>query len=435
MDFRWIVDSFGCLFPKKTLLLLSNQTTDSLQISAPSFLQTNEYYMRIAFLFFLFSSIAYDQVPVVTTYSDFLTSVQAGQATALSLSEESYQYGVPVNNLIYQEVLPINDEYQFLFSEIYENRVDAKIIQNDDFPKGDSYVCLCKTKDLVGILKRWKDGQSSIQDYAKFDCKHKSFYEKDKLYKGQSFWAEKNLLESLIKEDNNIEHISLSENVKAIVFKNRGDQSKKIIKIGFDVPVQEVIKVVEDETYLTSVKTATGEEVYMKGFSAHGWKSLFPDWKAYRPLNTGLWGEPKIQSPIKDGYFSKSYSISSTNAKSFSIQGRTTFLVKDDSKKEKRMNLQLGEQQRVIKKEAYLDYGSELTYGVVGMDNESKQMIVSFNSEIPLSKIIILDEKGIEIGQADAHPFEVLVPTHTTHIQVKIEYFSLKKIQVDYQVD
>ncbi len=391
--------------------------------------------MRIAFLFFLFATVAHDQVPVVSNYEDFLIGVQDGQATALSLDVESFQYGVQVNHLIYLEIMPLNEEYQLLFSEIYEEPIADKRVQETSFPKGDSYVCLCQKKDLVELLKRWKDGQHSMRDYAKFDCKHKSFSKKENLYKGQSFWADIKPLESLAQKVKKVEHIALSENVSAIVFKNRGDQSKKVIRIGFGVPVEDVVKTLEEETHLTSVKNSKGEELYRKEIPAMGWKSLFPDWKAYRPLNTGFWGEPTVKNPITEGYFSKSYSIAATKSNSFDIQGQATFLVKGKSKKQKMIELNLGEHQRIIKKEAYLDYGSDITYGVAGVDTNSQQLAVSFTSEIPILGITVLDEKGVELGRTVAAPFEVLVPLHTTHIFVKIEYSNLKKVQVDYQVN
>ncbi len=388
--------------------------------------------MRLLFLFLFFGSFASLQVPVVSNYPDFMEGISENQPTALRMESDLIRYGAMVHVQTYQEVLPVDEEHLLLIKETFES-LPPTVKVPDYQAKGDSYLCLCQKNDLLKILERWKDGQQNIDDYAKFDCKYRSFTNPDDMFHGESFWKEKDILQKLKQKNQDTEIISLSENVKFDIFKNKNNATKKVIKVIFPLPIEHIVKEVEDESFLISAKSDNDQELY-QGLSVQGWKSLFPQWKEYQELNTGFWGKPRKKSNIKNNQYAKSFTIAPNNTKTYNIKGQSTFLVRTNQQKTKSFqHLTINQNGRYIKGESYLDYGEYLHHGTTGLAGEEQKITIAFDAAIPISSISVFDgNTGIQLGETNAPPFELNIPNKTTEINVKITYPKLKKVQINY---
>lgn len=390
--------------------------------------------MRIVLLFLFTAYFTDNQVPMVSNYSDFISAVQKREPTAMRISSIETRYGTQLNSEIYQEVLPVDETHVLLINELFET-IPNSFVGKRNREKGESFVCLCDKDDLVSILQRWKDGQHGVNDYANFDCKYRSFSDKSKMFKGNSFWQSIQLKDNLLKDFQGMEDIPLTENVKMLVYKNKSNPSKKILKISYDLPVDQVLKEVEAESFLTSVKNDDGVELQINS-GVLGWKSLFPEWKEYRKLNAGFWGEPKRRKSILNNRFSKSYAITSNESAIKEVKGQTTFLVKTKEQKSKSLKkLTLKRDGRFIQGEAYLDFGEYINYQINGLSDDNQHVLVAIETDMPIFSVIAYDaQTGIELDKADTLPLELNLPISTAEINIDVVYNKLKKVRVDFSV-
>ena len=391
--------------------------------------------MRLVFSFLLLGYFTNIQVPVVSNYSDFIMGIEKSEPTALRMHSNDVRYGTPLRSDVYQEILPISETHVLLVKEVFETRPNSSIMENEG-AKGESYVCLCNKKDLVTILQRWKDNQHSNTDYAKFDCKYRSFFAKEEMFQGESFWKSIDLKATLNKINLETDDVLLSENVKMAVYKNRQNLSKKILKISYDIPVDNVIKEVESESFLLSVM-GDEETNLLKNTDILGWKSLFPEWREYKQLNAGFWGEPKPKKSINNNNYSKSFSISSDQSSSIlQVEGQTTFLVKTDEKITKSLkNITIKKNGRFVQGDAYLDYGEYINYSIDGLSDENQSVVVAMQTSIPTHTVIAYDAKsGLELGRSDTMPIELNLPISTSEINLSVTYTKLKKVKITYSV-
>lgn len=383
--------------------------------------------MKLALLF-LIGALTAIQMPIVSNYSDFILEINKGNHTALRMESDEIKYGTLIHSQIYQEVLPVDEHNVLLVKEVFETMPTAR---NYYEPKGESFVCLCDKKDLVSILKRWKDGQHSIKDYAKFDCKYRSFTDPSFIFHGDSFWEQANLL----AHNNKPTTITLAEKINVKIFKNRNNSSKKIIKIAFQPPVANIVKTIPDESYLLSVLSDKNKGLYLTN-PKQGWKSLFPEWKDYTQLNTGFWGTPQRQPALRNGKYTQSFTIASDNTSSYTLKGQTTFWTKTNQQKKKSLkNILLAQNGFFIKGESYLDFGSFLKHKISSLDNNNK-VTVAFDIDIPITSITIYDaHSGTKLNQMTQPPFESQIPSNTTNINLDITYSVLKKVRVEYATE
>ncbi len=389
--------------------------------------------MRIVFLFLFAGYFVSNQVPVVSNYSDFIAGIQKSEPTAMRMSSSSIRYGTTVHNDVYQEILPIDETHVLLVKEAFET-IPEHYGSESEAAKGESYVCLCRKDDLVSILQRWKDGQYGVNDYAEFDCKYRNLTNRAEMFDGDSFWQSINLTEKLSTLQD-VEHVALSGKAKLLVFRNRNNPSKKILKISFDLPMDQVVKEVEAESFLTSVKGDDGTEMY-RAPQALGWKSLFPEWKDYKPLNTGFWGVPKRKKSVLNNRFSKSYSIVSSHSAKLNVKGQTTFLVKTEETKSNSLNkLTLKKDDHFVKSEKYLDFGEYIRLSINGLSNDNQHVLVAVQSDVPILSVVAYDARtGAKIGTADTLPLELNLPISTTEINLDVVYTNLKKVCVEYTI-
>jgi len=287
---------------------------------------------------------------------------------------------------------------------------------------------------LVSILQRWKDGQHGINDYAKFDCKFRTFSDKSEMFRGDSFWKNIKMAEKLANNHQDLAPISLSEKVEMLIFKNKKNVAKSIVKISYDVPFEQVVKDVEAASFLTSVKDDDGVEL-LEVPAANGWKSLFPEWKAYRQLNAGFWGVPKSKKSIVGNRFSKSYVVSGSSS-TLHVKGQTTFLVKTNETQTKLLKkLVLKKDGRYFPGDVYLNYGEHLHYGVSGLSDDNQHVLVAIETDIPVQSVTVYDaQTGAILGKAESQPFEFNLPVAVSEINLDVVYDKLKKVRVDYSV-
>ena len=389
--------------------------------------------MRLVFLLLLTGYFANVQVPVVSNYSDFILGIEKSEPTAMRMNSKVMRYGTSLMSNVYQEVLPIDATHLLLVKEVFET-LPSQIGSESYGAKGESYVCLCQKDDLLSILQRWKDGQYGVNDYAKFDCKYRNFIDQADMFKGASFWQSINLKESLSALQD-IDHVSLAEKAKLVVFMNKSNPAKRILKISFDLPVDNVLKEVEAESFLTSVKGNDGAEL-LDGTEALGWKSLFPEWKEYRQLNSGFWGVPKRKNSIRNNRFSKSYAVSTHSSSKLNVQGQTTFLVKTNETKPKSLKkLTLKKEGHFVQGDAYLDFGEYVSYGINGLSDDNQHVLVAIQTDVPVLSVVAYDAyTGAEIGRTDTLPLELNLPISTTEINLDVVYTKLKKVRVDYSM-
>ncbi len=386
--------------------------------------------MRLVFLLLFSGFFLNNQVPLVSNYGDFILGVEKSEPTALRMSTDEVRYGTTLSSEVYQEVLPIDETHVLLVKEVFETipstRGDAR---------GESYVCLCQKTDLVNILQRWKDGQYGVKDYAKFDCKYRSFTDRSEMFKGDSFWQSIDFKGRLIKNLQDVESISLSEKVNLSVYKNRNNPLKKILKISYELPSEHIVKEVEAESFLTSVKGASGAELYETS-AALGWKSLFPEWKDYRQLNTGFWGVPKQKKSVINQRFTKSFSIECDEQTIASVKGQTTFLVKTDLSQTKTLGkLVLKKNDNFVNGDVYLDYGEYIHCTINGLSDDHQRVLVGFDADIPIQSLTAHDAMtGTALGTAKKTPFELELPVSTKEISLVVDYAKLKKARVDFLV-
>ena len=386
--------------------------------------------MKLVFLLLFAGAVAYVQVPVVSNYSDFITGVEEGHPTALRLEGDDIEYGAMIHSWIYQEVMPLDAEHFLFMNEVFESPAKDR-----KQAKGVAYVCLCQKGDLVSILERWKDGQKSLNDYARFDCKFKNIPSRAEFFKGDSFWKGLQPLKKITELQTHTESVQLAQNIDILVFKNVHNPTKKVLKIAYDMPLDKVVKVVEDESFLTSVKSDDNQELLVNQQPAKGWKALFPDWKDYKQLNSGFWGEPGQTKHLEKGRYSNSFVIAPDPTQAYKVKGQTMCLVQTPQTQSKTIqNLPLNQGRRIIKGDVYLDYGERIKYGVNGLVDAEQKVTVTFSADIPISAITAFDvHSGKELATANQAPFELLIPYSASEINLKVEYPALKRVRVDFE--
>lgn len=386
--------------------------------------------MKLTLLFLLFSNFGTILPPIVNDYDAFLKGFQDNNQIALQMDFDAVLYGTKVHSKVFLEVMPLDDDYMFFYTSKYD--VPALSDGQDYQLKGDNFVCLCEKGDLEDILLRWKDGQYGNNDYGKFDCKFQSFSSEKELYHGASFLSEKKVKEQLNLRPEEPQ-LKLAKEVKTTIFRNRLQPQKTILRVKYPLPVENVVGVVKDESYLISVKGSDGKEYYQSRYPNIGWKSLFPDWKEFHKLNNGFWGTPKPKNNFKDGMYSETFVLRAGAPKEIIVKGKTSFLVKTNKKTSKRLKkLRIRDEGRVFNGDVYFEHGRFLDYQVDGVFPYNNTMSVSFSVDLPIESITVFDTRtGQELATTQA-PFEVVIPIGTQAVDIVVEYPELNQVQVSW---